>query len=170
MTIIDVTLLIALGGFVLAGLWFGIIHMIGSVVGLVLGAFLAGRFYGQVADLLIPFVGGNENLAKIIAFIALFVLVTRLVGLAFHVVEKIFKFIAVLPFLKTFNRLLGAALGLLEGTLVIGLVVYFAGKFPISSVFAALLADSQVARALNSVGKLLAPLLPAAVRIMRSIF
>ena len=170
MTIIDVTLLIALGGFVLAGLWFGIIHMIGSVVGLILGAFLAGRFYGQVAGLIEPFVGGNENLAKILAFIVLFILVTRLVGLLFHVIEKIFKFVAVIPFLKTFNRLLGAALGLLEGTFVVGLVVYFAAKFPISSAFGALLADSSVARALNSVGKILAPLLPAAVRIMRSIF
>ncbi len=170
MTIIDVSLLIALGGFVLAGLWFGVIHMIGSVVGLVLGAFLAGRFYGQVADFISPLTGGSVNLAKIIAFFAVFILVSKLVGIVFHVIERIFKFVAIIPFLKTFNRLLGAALGLIEGTLALGLSVYFAGKFPISSAFGALLGDSQVARALNAVGKLLAPLLPKAVQAIRSIF
>lgn len=170
MTIVDVTLLIALGGFVLAGLWFGVIHMIGSVVGLVLGAFMAGRFYGSAAEIITPLTGGNVNLAKIIAFFALFILVTRLVGLLFHVIEKIFRFIAIIPFLKTFNRLLGAALGLIEGTFALGLLVYFAGKFPVSSAFGALMGDSQVARALNAVGKLLAPLLPKAVQAIRSIF
>jgi membrane protein required for colicin V production len=170
MTIIDVTLLIALGGFVLAGLWFGVIHMIGSLVGLVLGAFVAGRFYGQVADIITPLIGGNINLGKILAFLVLFILVAKLVGLVFSIIEKIFKFIAVIPFLKTFNRLLGAVFGLIEGTLILGLVVYFAGKFPVSSAFEAMFVESQIGRALNSVGKLLAPLLPAAVRAMRSIF
>jgi len=170
MTVIDVVLLVALGGFVLAGLWFGVIHMIGSVVGLVLGAFVAGRFYGQAAELLLPLAGGNANLAKLIGFFALFILVTRLVGLAFHLIEKIFKFVAIIPFLKTFNRLLGAAFGLIEGTLALGLIVYFAGKFPVSSAFGALLGDSQIARGLNTVGKLLAPLLPKAIQAIRSIF
>lgn len=170
MTIVDVILLTALGGFVLAGLWFGVIHMIGSVVGLVLGAFVAGRFYGQVAEWLTPLAGGNVNLAKVIAFFLLFVLVTRLVGLLFHVIEKIFRIVAIIPFLKTFNRLLGAAFGLIEGTLALGLLIHFAGKFPISSAFGAMLGDSQTARALNAVGKLLAPLLPKAVQAIRSIF
>jgi len=170
MTIVDITLLVALGGFVLAGLWFGIIHMIGSVVGLILGAFVAGRFYGQAADLLTPLTGGNVNLAKLIGFFLLFILVTRLVGLVFHLVEKVFKLVAIIPLLKTFNRLLGAAFGLIEGTFALGLIVYFAGKFPVSSSFGALLGDSQVARSLNTIGKLLAPLLPKAVQAIRSIF
>ncbi|HSD12429.1 MAG TPA: CvpA family protein, partial [Patescibacteria group bacterium] len=111
MNVVDISLLVALGGFVLYGFWFGIIHMVGALLGVVVGAVAAGRLYGPVAHWLLPFVGSNENLAKILGFFIVFVLVNKLVGLAFWIIEKIFKFISIIPFLKTFNRLLGAALG-----------------------------------------------------------
>lgn len=169
MNVVDISLLILLGGFVLYGFWFGIIHMVGALVGVVFGAIAAGRLYPLVAGWIAPLFGDSQNLAKVVAFIAIFVLVGRLVGLAFWVIEKIFKFIAIIPFLKTFNRLLGAALGLLEGTLALGLAVYFAARFPISANFEVLMRDSAVAKALHAVGAILAPLLPAAVRAVRSI-
>jgi membrane protein required for colicin V production len=170
MNFIDLILIISIGGFVLAGLWFGIIHMIGSVAGIVVGAYCAGRFYEPAANYILPFLGGHENWAKIIAFLAIFVLVNRLVGLVFYILEKLFKVIAVIPFLKTFNRLLGAVLGLVEGTLVIGLVVYFAGKLPLSTSIATELAASKLANELNSVGAILAPFLPETIRILHTIF
>ncbi|MBU0625360.1 CvpA family protein [Patescibacteria group bacterium] len=169
MNYIDLTLLIILGGFVLAGLWFGVIHMIGSLVGVLFGAFCAGHFYTQAADFITPLVGGNENLAKLLAFFGIFILVNRLIGLIFHVIEKIFRLIAVIPFLKTFNRLLGAILGLIEGTLVLGLAVYFSARFPFSAAFSATLLESSLAKALNLVGAILAPLLPDAIRALQSI-
>lgn len=168
MNVVDISLLVALGGFVLYGFWFGIIHMVGALVGVVAGALAAGRLYAPVANWVAPMVGDNANLAKIIGFVIVFILVNKLVGLAFWVIEKIFKFIAIIPFLKTFNRLLGAALGLLEGTLVLGLTVYFASRFPVSTGFDTLLADSTVAHALLPVGSILAPLLPLAVRAAQS--
>lgn len=169
MNVVDITLLVLLGGFVLAGFWFGIIHMVGSLIGLIAGALIAGWFYAPFTGLLTGYVGGNQNLAKIIAFVILFILTTRLVGLAFWTIEKIFRFISIIPLLKTFNRLLGAALGLLEGTLTIGLGVYFAARFPATAAFEMLLRDSSMARAFAAVGALLAPLLPAAVRAVRSV-
>lgn len=168
MNIVDMSLLVALGGFILYGFWFGIIHMVGALLGVIVGAVAAGRLYVPVSAWVAPLVGGNLNLAKIIAFVVLFVLINKLVGLVFWVVEKIFKFIAIIPFLKTFNRLLGAALGLLEGTLVLGLVVYFASRFPVSAAFDALMDGSTVAHALLPVGSILAPLLPLAVRAAQS--
>lgn len=170
MNVIDLTLVIALSGFILAGLWFGVIHMIGSVAGVLLGAIGAGQFYGQASEYLLSLVGSNENLAKLLAFFGLFLLINRLVGLLFYLVEKIFSIIAIIPFLKTFNRLLGAALGLIEGALILGLLVYFAGRFPFSEAFAALLGESTLARVFNTVGSILAPLLPEAVRAIRTIF
>ena len=168
MNIVDISLLVALGGFILYGFWFGIIHMVGALLGVVVGAVAAGRLYLPVANWIAPLVGGNLNLAKIIGFTIVFILVNKLVGLLFWFIEKIFKFISVIPFLKTFNRLLGAALGLLEGTLVLGLVVYFASRFPVSAVSQTLMGDSSVAHALLPVGSILAPLLPLAVRAARS--
>ncbi len=169
MNVIDISLLVLLGGFVLYGFWFGIIHMVGALIGVVFGAFAAGHFYGPVAAWMAPWFGSSQNLAKVVAFVLVFVLVNRLVGLAFWIVEKIFKFIAVIPFVKTFNRLLGAALGLLEGTLVIGLAVYFAARFPISGGFEALMKASSLAKAFAAVGAILAPLLPATVRAIQSV-
>lgn len=170
MNVIDITLVIVLAAFVLSGLWFGVIHMIGSVVGVLLGAVGAGYFYSPTSDYLLPLVGGNENLAKLLAFFGLFIVINRLTGLLFYFIEKIFNIIAIIPFLKTFNRLLGALLGLIEGTLILGLLVYFAGRFPYSESFAILLAESPIARGFNVIGSILAPLLPDAVRAIRSIF
>ncbi len=170
MNVIDISLLVLLGGFVLAGFWFGIIHMIGAIVGLVLGALAAGQFYGSAAAWLAPYIGGNLNLASIIMFFAIFVLVNRLIGLLFWIIEKVFNFIAVIPFLKTFNRLLGAAVGFVEGLLVLGAVVYFASRFPITAGFAATLKNSQVAKVLYPISAILAPLLPAALRAAQSVF
>lgn len=169
MNVVDISILVVLGGFVLAGFWFGAIHMVGSVVGVIVGAVVAGQFHVALAGALAGLVGGNENLAKLIAFAILFILATRLVGLAFWVIEKIFKFIAIIPFLKTFNRLVGAALGLIEGTLAIGLVVWFAAHYPATAGFGSLLATSPVAKGFYAVGAILSPLLPLAVRAAQSV-
>jgi uncharacterized membrane protein required for colicin V production len=169
MNIVDVTLLVLLGGFILAGFWFGAIHMVGSIVGVVVGAVAAGQLHGALAAAIEGLVGGNANLAKLIAFAVIFILVTRLVGLAFWVIEKIFKFVAIIPFLKTFNRLVGAALGLIEGTLALGLGVWFAAHFPATAGFGDLLAMSAVAKGFYAVGAILSPLLPLAVRAAQSV-
>jgi membrane protein required for colicin V production len=165
---VDLVLLIILAGFIASGFWFGIIHMIGSLVGLVVGAWAAGHYFGAVANVITPWIGGNINLARIIAFFAIFVIVNRLFGLIVYLAEKVFNIIAIIPFLKTFNRLLGAAFGLIEGTLVLGLAVYFAGRFSFTAAFGAALQASQLAKSLKLVGAILAPLLPEAVRAIQS--
>ncbi|MFC1638972.1 CvpA family protein [Patescibacteria group bacterium] len=169
MTVIDIVLLIMLGGFTLAGLWFGVIHMIGSLIGLVIAVIVSGKLYAYVALVVAPIVGGNINVAKVLAFFGMFLIITRGIGLLVHLLEKAFKFAAIIPFLKTFEKLLGAALGLLEGTLFLGLLVYFTARFPISATFEDMLVESWMARGLNVVGSALAPLLPDAVQALRSV-
>ncbi|MBI4457481.1 CvpA family protein [Candidatus Uhrbacteria bacterium] len=168
MTGIDSIILIVLGGFVLAGFWFGFIHMLGGMIGYVLGAVLAGRFYEPFSTLFAPWLWGNANLARIVAFFVIFVFVNRLIGVAVFFLDKALNLVGIIPFVKTFNRLLGAGLGLIEGTLVIGLAVYFAGKFPVSQQFAGDLGTSVLAKGVNAIGSLLAPLLPAAIQMMQS--
>lgn len=169
MNVLDIVLLVILAGFILSGFFAGIIHMIGSLVGLLVGAWAAGHYYGVLAGWIAPLVGGNANLASIIAFFVVFVVVNRLFGLVVFIVDKIFKIIAIIPFLKTFNRLLGAGLGLIEGTLVLGLAVYFASRFSFAAAFEAALRGSEIAKALYNIGLILAPLLPEAVRAIKSV-
>lgn len=169
MTVIDITLLILLGGFILAGFWFGFIHMVGSLVGVVFGALISSRFYEPLAGMLHGWFGFNLNLLRIIAFILIFILITRIVGLLVAVVDKVFAVVSVIPFVKTFNRLLGTVLGLVEGTLALGLFVFFASRFPVSATSELVLRHSEVARALNVVGTVFAPLLPKALRAIQSV-
>jgi len=169
MTFVDVLILVILAGFILAGFWFGLIHMVGAIIGLFLGVFLAGRYYAALAALIAPFFGGNGNLASTLAFIFLFLLITKVCGLLLHLVDKIFKIVAIIPFTKTINRLLGAAFGLVEGTLALGIAVYFVSRFPWSAAAGFALRDSQLAGPLHVIGRLLSPLLPEAVRLLQSV-
>lgn len=170
MSLLDALLLISLGGFVLAGFWFGLIHMVGSMIGLIGGAIVAGRMYEAGAAIVSPFVGGNMNTARILAFILLFVLINRVIGILAWLADKAFRFFAVIPLLKTTNRILGAVLGLFEGTLVLGLAVYFSARLPLGQATTGALKASDLAATLNGVGTVLAPLLPEAIRMVQSIF
>ncbi len=59
-------------------------------------------------------------------------------------------------------------MGFVEGVFVLGLVVYFASRFPVSTPATAMMQQSQLARALLPIGAALAPLLPKAVQAIQS--
>jgi len=130
MVLIDVILLIALGGFILFGFWFGLVHTFGALAGTLLGAYLSSRWYDDVAVWAQSHFAGSLNVWKVITFILLFVIINRLVGLLFYILEKMFNVLTSLPFLKSIDRLAGAGLGLLEGAVVLGGLVFISGRFP----------------------------------------
>ncbi|MBI5732174.1 MAG: CvpA family protein [Candidatus Magasanikbacteria bacterium] len=169
MTHLDIILLIILGGFALFGLWFGLIHTLGSLLGTIIGAFVSSHFYGPIAAWVGQLTGGNENLVKIVVFILLFTIVNRLVGFVFWLMERVFNILKIVPFLSAINRLLGGIFGLFEGTLVLGLVLFFISKFPFSDWLIPALAKSTVAASLIKISSLLWPLLPAALKQIQSV-
>ncbi|MDO8462799.1 MAG: CvpA family protein [bacterium] len=169
MSFFELILLIILGGFVLYGLWSGLIRAAGTLVGVIAGAFLAGRLFVPIAEYFGWLFGGNVNLAKVVIFFVLFVLINRLVGFGFYLIDKTFRIIAIIPFLKTINRLAGAIFGFLEGALVIGGVLWLAVRFPISVGLTEAIAGSDIARWLVGVASIIIPLLPAIVRELESV-
>ncbi len=169
MTFFDLILVISVFAFVLAGLWFGFIHALGALVGMVLSVLVAGRYYDSWGHATAGIFFGNENLARVVMFIVLMTLVNRLIGLVFWIIEKIFKIAAVVPFLKTFNALLGGLLGFFEGVIVVGGALYIAARYPISASFGTVLAASHVGIWLLHAFGLFAPLLPQAVRQIQSV-
>jgi len=168
MTILDLILIIILFFFTFSGFWFGLIHTLGAFLGTIAGVLVAGNYFEKLADLISPIFMDNLNLAKIVAFLLIFIIVNRLVGLIFFLIDKIFKVISVIPFLKTINRLAGALLGFLEGSLVLGVILIMIGKFPFAGFIIPAVDASSVAKYLISVGKVLLPLLPELVRQARS--
>lgn len=156
----DIILAVSLFGFVWGGLVTGMIQSIGGLVGLFLGQLLASRLYEPFSRVIEPLFNGNAVVAKIASFILLFLLITRLIGLAFFFIEKMFNLIAIFPGIKSLNRLGGAILGFLEGALFIGIALQFIIRLPISLPFAEKIDQSVLAGIALAVSGWLVPLFP----------
>jgi len=168
MSLFDILLLVTMGGFALFGLWFGLVHTLGSLLGTILGAYLASRYYEPMAGWLVQVTGWSENGSRVLMFIIAFVLINRLVGFAFWIVDKIFKVVTHLPFIRSIDRIFGGVLGFFEGVITIGLIFYFVERFPLSEKIMGMVADSVVVPKTVAVAGLLIPLLPEALKLLRS--
>jgi membrane protein required for colicin V production len=170
MSIFDVVLIVILAGFTFYGLFFGLIRTFGTFAGVLVGAFLASRFYLPVASWLNSFFFGYGNLGKVLVFILLFSLFNRLTGFVFYLIEKAFNLISIIPFLKTFNRLAGAILGFLTGSLILGLILYVASRYAIiGNWFGDNLVSSKITPFLLHVANFLLPLLPEMLKKLQSL-
>ena len=165
MPLVDLVLIIIVGAFVLFGLFFGFVHTLGSLVGSVLGIVLATRLLEPAVDKFSFFFNNNESVASVVIFIILFVLISKLIGLVFWILGKVFGILSWIPFAKTINRLLGSVLGFVEGVIVVGVIIYFALKFLPDSTVSAWLNDSAVANYLLAVMSALQALFPESLRI-----
>ncbi len=165
---LDIIFIAVIAIFAIAGLRFGLIHALGSLLGVVLGIFLASRYYDLAASWLAGFLGWESNTAKIVLFVVGFLLIVRLVGIAFWFFRKILSVFTHLPLVGTVNRLLGAVFGALEGTLTLAAIVYFIERFPISEALMQKLAQSDMAAFFSNIANLLVPLLPDAFQLLKS--
>jgi len=170
-TLVDVILLLIVFAFVLLGFVFGLIKTIGSLVGLVAGTWLAGHYFQPLAEWLAPIIGGNEAIGRVVAFLIIFTIINRLVVFIFHLLDRAFGLLSFIPFAKLINRLGGLLLGLAEGVLTLGVMIYVLSKFLSESDFIKnTIGDSQVAHYLVFVAKWLIWLLPEALAKIDSIF
>jgi len=168
MALIDIILLVILGGFVLSGLWFGFIHTFGSLIGIIAGAWVAGNYFSVVADYG-SFIWGDGDLGAVISFVLILVIVNRLVGLLFYFFDRIFDIISIIPFLTSINRLLGGLAGFLEGMFTIGLVLFFIARYPLGDWVTGQLVSSRLAGWFVDAASFLAPLLPAVLKQLQSV-
>ena len=159
-SILDLILVLVLFIFIAFGFVMGLVEAIGALVGLVLGTWVAGMYYDNLAGWLEPFFLGNDLTAKIVAFILIFTLVNRLTGLLFWFLNKMFNLISIIPFTKSLNRFLGAVLGFVEGVLAMGIIIYFINQLPIIAVVSDAIAGSFIAGLLMTFAAVLVPLLP----------
>ena len=168
MPLVDIILLVLIGSFALAGLWFGFVHTLGSLVGTLVGAYLASRYYEPLADWLITWTGWSPNAARVVMFIVAFIIINRLVGLVFWIIDKVLSIVTRLPFISSINRLLGFILGIAEGVITVGLVIFFIERIPLSNHIMGYIAVSKVAPMVAGVAAILWPLLPEAFRMLQS--
>ncbi len=167
MFLVDVILVAIIGLFVLFGFLFGLVHTLGSLVGSILGTVIASRLIDPVFAKFGSFLGGGA-VAKIVLFIFIFLVVSRLIGLLFWVVEKILGVFAMVPFASTFNRLLGAAFGFVEGVIVVGVVLFFALQYLPNDAVRAALEQSSVATYLLALTAAIQVMFPEAAKSIAS--
>lgn len=123
--------LIVIAGFGILGFVTGLIRSLGSIVGIVVGSVVATNYYRAVGGFLLPFLGKNEFLAGMTAFVLLFFVTTAVVGIAFLMIDRFFKLAAVIPGLKALNKLGGLLFGLVEGALIVGVVLNAYTQLPV---------------------------------------
>lgn len=166
MALFDVILLIIVGGFVLFGVWFGFFHTLGSLLGTIFGVYLASRYYEVAADWLVATTGWGQNVSRVLMFAIAFLLINRIVGLAFWLLNRFFKLLTKLPFIKSLDKLFGGLLGFFEGMITIGFILYFIGKFPFSERLSDAVLASDVAPYALSMIDIFLPLVPEAIRLL----
>ncbi|MDP3244062.1 MAG: CvpA family protein [bacterium] len=150
----DLVLILILFAFALFGFWFGLLHAFGALVGTVVGAIVASRYYT---------IWSASNTTRLIAFIVIFTVASRLTGFIFLLIEKFFKIAKIVPGVSMVNRLAGGLFGLAEGAIVLGAILYFIQKFPIGPL-SQWIAASQMAALLLQVGVIVVPLFPEVLR------
>jgi len=171
MLIIDYILLAILGYATIWGFRKGIIRAVGGMVGMVTAVIFASRFFNPVAEKIAPIIGfqNSINLVRMIVFVVILIGINYLVSVLVVLAENLYSSIAVLPFMKLGNRLLGAALGLIQSSVMVGLVLYFAARFPFGSIVESFFEGSRVAPIVLGISGIIQPLLPDAIRQIESL-
>lgn len=159
MAVFDIVLLIIFFGFVGAGYYFGLIHTLGAVAGVVVGVIVAGSLNSGIYPFF-QFFMLKENAAKIIGFVIIFLVVSRLIGYMVHALDKGFKLARLIPFATMVNRLGGALLGFFEAALTIGVILYVASNFQLSPEITQAINDSAFAGLLMKIAGIITPLIP----------
>lgn len=170
-TLVDVILILIVAGFVMGGFVMGLIRSIGALVGLVAGTWVAGHYFVPVADWLTPVLMGHAVTAKIVAFMAVFIIINRLAVLVFYLLDRAFQLFTIIPFLGSLNRIGGVLLGAIEGILTCGILIFVVAKIaPEAGIVTDNLAHSIIAHWLVYAATWLTELLPQAFNNIQSIF
>lgn len=140
----DLSLIVLVTAFVLFGLYFGFIHTLGSLIGALLS--IVGTGYAM--PFILPWVSQYISLgpvARVILFVVVFLVLSRLIGFLFWILEKTIGLAAKLPFLSSIDHILGLVLGLIEGVIVTGILIHVSEVYLPAGGFTAALAASNVA-------------------------
>ena len=145
MLLVDIILILILIAFMGRGWRNGFIDSLGELIGAII-AFLAARAWSlPLASPISTFMPENPGLARLIAFIVIFLIVVKLIGWIFGMVAKLLKIVTSLPLISSANKILGSILGFLTGFVFVGSTVYLVLTFRLDDRLVRWLAGSTVA-------------------------
>ena len=118
MNLIDIIILLVLCFFAVKGLVRGLVNEASSLAGLLLGGWLAYRFYPMLA---VPIKSILHLPAHLSSFLA-FVIILLLTGICAHIIGNVITAALRLVMLGSLNRLGGLLIGVAEGALLLCMV------------------------------------------------
>lgn len=164
---LDIVLLIIILFFVFRGFKAGLVGAIGALLGVIVGIWAGSNFMDEVAKWLLSFFNfNNTSLANILAFVLIFIAVNIVFSLAVWIINSIFH---VIPLINFANKVIGALIGFVGGVLFISALVYLLSLFAFSQNIADVLQGSQIAAVAVKIAVILKPLIPEAVKSLKSI-
>ncbi|MEK7122235.1 MAG: CvpA family protein [Patescibacteria group bacterium] len=174
MTTLDIIFLVILCFFFVMGFTRGLIKQVGSLLGYFVALWAANTFHEQVSGYIKtglegwqPFLAGP--LSVVLGYVGAYILAYFLWHLLINLIDGAFRLFSIVPLLNMTNRLGGAAVGFLEGVLLLAAGVYIFASFPLSSDITATLKRSQFVPILEGVVTVVKPLLPAATEQILSV-
>jgi membrane protein required for colicin V production len=118
MNLIDIVILAVLIGFALKGLFRGLVNEVASLTGLILGVWLAYRYYSFLSVPIRNILHIPEHVAAFVAFMLLLIIT----GLIAHILGNIITTALRIVMLGSINRLGGLLIGAAEGALLLSIV------------------------------------------------
>src|SRR3989338_11493328 len=170
LAIIDIVLILTLFFCFIVGFIYGLIHIIGTIVGGILGIWAGSVYAGPLSSALAArFSWAGGAVAEWIIFFVIVGIVMKLGVLLFKGLEWLFGILTIIPFLRTFDRLLGGVLLLGIGALGLGLLIHALEQFSFRGFdLGSYLAPSKAAPFLTGIGEYLEPIVPAIINTVRS--
>ena len=121
----DIVLIVIIGIAVIVGVIKGLIRQVIGIAAVVIGLILAMNFYDEVAVVFSSFIR-SRILSNLLGFLAIFFGLIIVGGLVSWMLSKLMR-----GPLRFVNHVLGAALGLVEGILICGVLVLAQLLFPV---------------------------------------
>jgi len=169
MTILDIVVVLILAVFFFKGFSLGLVRAVGAFIGLVVGLWLAGRYYQPMGDWLVGW-GLPDTFSAAAGYIAMFIVAVWGVSIIVWMADRVFKFLAIVPGMKLLNNVLGGVLLLIVGIIIVGVSLYVVGQFsaPGSSTKLAL-ERARVAPLVTAAAWVAAPLIPQSIEQFRRV-
>jgi membrane protein required for colicin V production len=158
---LDIVIIILLIISAFGGLASGLIKSVLSLVGLIVGVVLAGRFYIGLSGLL-AFIQ-NQNIARIVAFLIIFLIVVVIAAVLGSILTKAVSALL----LGWLNRLGGAVFGIILGAVFIAAILVILAKYAGGN---SVISGSAIAPVLVDRFPLVLALLPKEFDVVRQFF
>ena len=130
MSTLDGLIIIILTAFIVRGLWVGFVRQLASILSLVLGFIVAGRYYGDYAYLLSPYIK-NQQLGFFFTYLILFFIVFCGIILSGFILKKVMSVSLLGWFDKSLGAIFGAGTGACVSCLVfMGIGIFISGSSP----------------------------------------